>query len=240
MKTCSELRHDPIEGQVTLAAALSIDSMELMAVTASRNENATAWTEIARAISSAATSLAGAPQKPTNICAPGARRRIRLTRKRARAGELVLISDRHTTEAFLKSGKYAVSADSASAGRGAPMSKWRSKRSTFTSNKAAASSSSLRPATQTTSDKLSGFGPVACSGAAAESSSSNRFSTIEAIAPWNVVRSSNGSTPRLLSVCALAKAGIATSSKNSVNELFFANSSACSVASSGSFARMRW
>src|SRR5438552_7185291 len=115
MKTCSELRHS-IKGQVTLAGALSIDCMELMAPTASRNENATACTEVARAISSAATSLAGAPQNPTNICARGARRRIRLTRKRARAGELVLISDRHTTEASLKTGKNAASADRASGG----------------------------------------------------------------------------------------------------------------------------
>jgi hypothetical protein len=39
------------------------------------------------------------------MCARGARRRIRLTRKRARAGELVLINDKHTTEASLKIGK---------------------------------------------------------------------------------------------------------------------------------------
>jgi hypothetical protein len=76
-----------------------------MVATASRNENATAWAEVVRAISSAATSPAADPQNPTNMCARGARRRIRLTRKRARAGELVLISDRHTTEASLKSGK---------------------------------------------------------------------------------------------------------------------------------------
>jgi hypothetical protein len=84
---------------------LSIASIESIVATASRNENATAWAEDARAISSAAISLVGDPQNPTNICARGARRRIRLTRKRARAGELVLISDRHTTEASLNSGK---------------------------------------------------------------------------------------------------------------------------------------
>jgi hypothetical protein len=90
--------------QATLAGALSIAIIESIMATASRNENATAWTEIARAISSEATSLVRDPQNPINIRARGARRRIRLTRKRARAGELVLISDRHTTEESLKKG----------------------------------------------------------------------------------------------------------------------------------------
>jgi hypothetical protein len=74
-------------------------------VAASRNENATACTEIARAISSDTASLVRDPQNPTNMRARGARRRIRRTKKRARAGELVLISDRQTTEASLKKGK---------------------------------------------------------------------------------------------------------------------------------------
>jgi hypothetical protein len=91
--------------QATLAGALSIVSRLSIVVAASSNENATACTEIARAISSDTASLVRDPQNPTNMRARGARRRIRRTKKRARAGELVLISDRQTTEASLKKGK---------------------------------------------------------------------------------------------------------------------------------------
>ena len=62
------------------AAAFSIASIKSIAATASRNENARAWAEIARVVSSIASSRAGDPQNPTNTRARGARRRIRLTR----------------------------------------------------------------------------------------------------------------------------------------------------------------
>jgi len=94
-----------LDSQIARAGTFGIVSIDWIVLTASRKENATAWTEVARAISSAGTSLFTDPQNPTTTRARGARRRMRLTRKRARAGELVLISDRHTTAASLKSGK---------------------------------------------------------------------------------------------------------------------------------------
>src|SRR5438105_1820296 len=55
--------------QATLAGALSIVSRRSIVVTASRKENATACTEIARAISSDTASLVRDPQTRP-ICAP--------------------------------------------------------------------------------------------------------------------------------------------------------------------------
>src|SRR5438105_15706277 len=69
-----------IGGQVTRAGTLSVVSIEWMFATASRSVIATACAEVARASSSAATSLVGDPQNPTNTSARGARRRMRLTR----------------------------------------------------------------------------------------------------------------------------------------------------------------
>ncbi|MGB9648694.1 MAG: hypothetical protein WCB44_26830 [Stellaceae bacterium] len=99
-EVCSE-----VANQLARAGVFSIASIESIIVTASRNENATAWAEIARVVSSIASSRAGAAQSPTTTRAQGARRRIRLTKKRARPGELVLIKDRQTTEASLNSGR---------------------------------------------------------------------------------------------------------------------------------------
>src|SRR5271165_633682 len=211
------VRLPDIGGQVTRAGAFSPVSIDAMFAMASRNENATPWAEAASVIS-AADSLTGDPQNPTNTRARGARRRMRLTRKRARAGELVLISDRHTTEASLNGGGWSVSADRASADRGAPRSTCCSRRSACTRSNAAASSRSLRPATQTTPSVRSGFGWAAPSGAEAVSSSSDRFWIMASIPVLKVARASGASTPRSLSAWALAKAGIATSSKNSTNE----------------------
>ncbi len=77
----------------------------------------------------------------------GARRRTRRTRWRARAGALVLSSDRQTTAASLRANKalpsVSASAENTWAAQPRRCSRW-------ASNRAAVSSNSLRPAMQTT------------------------------------------------------------------------------------------
>src|SRR6516162_2211733 len=114
---------------------------------ASHNEKVTKSAVVASATSFAGSSVVD-PQKPTITVARGARRRTRRTRYRARTGEPVLISDRQTNAALLSDGKDKLSEASVSADSTItpPIPRRASKR--CAKQRAAASSSSLRPATQ--------------------------------------------------------------------------------------------
>ena len=166
----------------------------------------------------------------------------KLSFKLARAGELVLISDRHTRSALRNCETYKLSGPSASTGIAcaSPISCPRRRR--CARHAAAVSSSSFRPATQ----MITGFCSVPCrAGCSAVASTSSptgsaRFSSIVLKPSVRILRPAGSSAPRSLSACARASAGIATSSKNATSECSFANSSACWLASSGSFASMRW
>src|SRR5215469_14573953 len=196
----------------TCTGAFSATSLDAMLATASRNEHTTTVSWRAIVAAAAVSSLSASPQIPANTLARGARRRSRRSRYRARASELVLISDKHTYRACRNSDRLPTSDASASAGRASTARGWFSARKRCTSSSAAASSSSLRPATQTIAGS-SVFSDTGCSASASAAASSAKSSSIARMPVTMIVRRSGDKTPRSLSACARSSAGTTTVSK---------------------------
>src|SRR5277367_2883390 len=117
--------------------------------------------------------------------ARGARRRTLRTRWRARAGALVLSSDRQTTAASLRTNKALLSASASAENTWAPQPR---RCSRWASSRAAVSSNSLRPAMQTTDPSS---GPIPCRSAVEAASgrdSSSKLSSILENPSFNLAR----------------------------------------------------